>query len=46
MVDRRHNHIERVFNLKYPKEYIQRPEKIAENQRAFAAFHRPLLQER
>ena len=44
MVDRRHNHIERVFNLKYPLEYIQRPEKAAENQRAFAAFHRPLLQ--
>ena len=44
MVDRRHNHIERVFNLKYPLEYIQRPEKAAENQRAFAAFHRSLLQ--
>ena len=43
MVDRGHNHIERVFNLKFPQEYIQRPEKIAENQRAFAAFHRQLL---
>ena len=44
MVDRRRSHIERVFNLKFPKEYIQRPEKVAENQRAFAAFHRQLLE--
>lgn len=32
--------ISRVFNLKYPKEYTERPEKIAENQAAFAAFYR------
>ena len=45
MVDRRHSHIERVFNLKFPLEYTQRPEKAAENQRAFAAFHRAMLQD-
>ncbi len=32
--------IERVFNLKYPQEYIQRPEKIAENHAAFESFYR------
>jgi oxygen-independent coproporphyrinogen-3 oxidase len=31
--------IRRVFNLKYPAEYTQRPEKIQENQAAFAAFY-------
>ena len=39
MVDSAHDRIERVFNLKFPQEYIQRPEKIAENQRAFRAFY-------
>ena len=39
MVDRDRSRIERVFNLKFPQEYIQRPEKIAENQRAFRAFY-------
>ena len=39
MVDLEKNHIERVFNLKYPLEYIQRPEKIAANQSAFRAFY-------
>ena len=39
LVDRRQNRIERAFQLKYPLEYIQRPEKIEENQRAFAAFY-------
>lgn len=39
MVDQRAGHIERVFNLKYPKEYIDRPEKIAENHAAFRAFY-------
>ena len=39
MVDPLHNRIERVFNLKFPQEYIQRPEKITENQRAFRAFY-------
>ncbi len=39
MVDPARNHIERVFNLKYPQEYIQRPEKIAANQAAFRAFY-------
>ena len=34
-----HDRIERVFNLKFAQEYIQRPEKIAENQRAFRAFY-------
>ena len=39
MVDARQGRIERVFNLKYPKEYIERPEKIQANQAAFAAFY-------
>lgn len=39
MVDRQRNRIERVFNLKYPLEYIKRPEKIWENQQAFAEFY-------
>lgn len=39
MVDPAKNHIERVFNLKFPQEYIQRPEKIAANQAAFRAFY-------
>ncbi|QNL44114.1 coproporphyrinogen dehydrogenase HemZ [Oscillibacter hominis] len=39
MVDARRGRIERVFNLKYPKEYIERPEKIQANQAAFAAFY-------
>ena len=37
------NRIERVFNLKYPQEYIQRPEKILANQEAFRAFYRGKL---
>ena len=39
MVDLNSNHIERVFHPKYPTEYIQRPEKWAENLEAFRAFH-------
>jgi len=39
MVDPAENRIERVFNLKYPQEYIQRPEKILLNQEAFRAFY-------
>ena len=39
MVDPARQRIERVFNLKYPQEYIQRPEKVRENQRAFRAFY-------
>lgn len=39
MVDPVRNHIERVFNLKYPLEYIQRPEKIVSNQEAFRRFY-------
>jgi oxygen-independent coproporphyrinogen-3 oxidase len=31
--------IQRVFNPKYPKEYMERPEKTAANQAAFAAFY-------
>ncbi len=42
MVDPAGERIERVFNLKYPLEYTQRPEKIAANQRAFAEFYRSL----
>ena len=33
------NHIERAFNLKYPKEYTERPEKALQNQAAFAKFY-------
>ena len=39
MVDPARNRIERAFNLKYPLEYIQRPEKLQSNQRAFRAFY-------
>ena len=42
MVEPGTNHIERVFNLKYPKEYTERPEKGLSNQAAFAAFYRKL----
>ena len=42
MVEPGTNHIERVFNLKYPKEYTERPEKCLANQAAFAAFYRKL----
>ncbi|MEG2175524.1 MAG: coproporphyrinogen dehydrogenase HemZ [Oscillibacter sp.] len=36
------NHIQRTFNLKYPKEYMERPEKYLANQAAFAAFYKEL----
>ncbi|MEA5142656.1 MAG: coproporphyrinogen dehydrogenase HemZ [Oscillibacter sp.] len=39
MVDSSRERIERAFNLKYPQEYIQRPEKIAANQAAFRKFY-------
>ena len=39
LVDGPGNHIERVFNLKYPLEYIQRPEKIQANHQVFRAFY-------
>ena len=39
MVEPGTNHIERVFNLKYPKEYTERPEKTLQNQAAFAEFY-------
>ena len=42
MVEPGTNHIERVFNLKYPKEYTERPEKGLANQAAFATFYRKL----
>jgi len=42
MVEPGTNHIERVFNLKYPKEYTERPEKCVANQAAFAAFYEAL----
>jgi oxygen-independent coproporphyrinogen-3 oxidase len=42
MVEPGTNRIERVFNLKYPKEYTERPEKCLANQEAFAAFYRNL----
>ena len=42
MVEFGTNHIQRVFNVKYPKEYIERPEKCLSNQAAFAAFYETL----
>ena len=42
MVEPGTNHIERVFNLKYPKEYTERPEKYLANQAAFAHFYEAL----
>lgn len=42
MVEPGTNHIERAFNLKYPKEYTERPEKALANQDAFAAFYHTL----
>ena len=39
MVEPGTNHIERAFNLKYPKEYTERPEKALQNQAAFAKFY-------
>lgn len=42
MVEPGTNHIERAFNLKYPKEYTERPEKTLANQAAFAEFYRKL----
>ena len=42
MVEPGTNRIERVFNLKYPKEYTERPEKGLANQAAFAAFYEGL----
>lgn len=43
MVDPVRNRIERVFHAKYPAEYIGRPEKAAENLRAFRTFHENML---
>lgn len=39
MVDPNTGKISRVFNLKYPKEYTERPEKTRTNQAAFAACY-------
>ncbi|MBR2895540.1 MAG: radical SAM protein, partial [Oscillospiraceae bacterium] len=39
LVNPQQNRIERVFNLKYPKEYIERAEKIQENQNAVRLFY-------
>ena len=36
------NQIERAFNLKYPKEYTERPEKWQANQQTFADFYKKL----
>ena len=36
------NQIQRAFNLKYPKEYIERPEKWQANQAAFSTFYQAL----
>jgi oxygen-independent coproporphyrinogen-3 oxidase len=42
MVEPGTNRIQRVFNLKYPKEYTERPEKGRENQAVFASFYQHL----
>lgn len=42
MVDRSRQRIERAFQLKYPLEYIQRPEKIEENHLAFRRFYQAM----
>ena len=39
MVDAQRNRIVRVFHPKFPLEYIQRPEKLAENLESFRRFH-------
>ena len=39
MVDTKRNSIERVFHPKFTLEYIQRPEKLAENLETFRRFH-------
>ena len=39
MVDTKRNRTERVFHPKFPLEYIQRPEKLAENLETFRRFH-------
>ena len=39
MVDAQRNRIERVFHPKFPLEYSQRPEKLAENLESFRRFH-------
>ena len=44
MVDLAGNQIQRAFNLKYPKEYTERPEKWQANQAEFAAFYRRRMQ--
>ena len=45
MVDPYRGRIERVFNAKYPQEYIQRPEKLSANRVAFRAFYTRMNQE-
>jgi oxygen-independent coproporphyrinogen-3 oxidase len=42
MVDADRGRIERVFHPKFPREYIDRPEKIDADLRAFADFHRAM----
>ena len=42
MVDAQRNRIERVFHPKFPLEYIQRPEKLAENLESFRRFHKSM----
>ena len=44
LVDPARNRIERAFNLKYPQEYIQRPEKTAANQAVFRAFYKEMME--
>ncbi len=44
MVDPARDRIERAFNLKYPREYIQRPEKTEANRAAFRAFYKQMTE--
>ena len=46
MVDMASGHIARAFNLKYPKEYTERPEKWQSNQAEFSAFYQELAKNR
>ncbi len=44
MVDPAGSRIQRAFNLKYPKEYTERPEKWQANQAEFASFYQERMQ--
>lgn len=45
MVDPRIGRIERYYNCKYAKEYLEKPEKLRANREKFAAFERSLMED-